>query len=177
MRASSTFMNSRGRRPGWMGSRNSRTALPGFFTKPAGPVQNRPELSATGTPVLLGLDADRTRLDVGVPRTTERSPAKTLSPQQLSALQRRDIHTVIFRGRINAGRKTMQSTTETVANQRKKIVERRKVTATGSVCVVSFALVAAVVKQGHHETGQIFQIFEMQQLQLPRMGPPGGKAF
>jgi hypothetical protein len=46
----------------------------------------------------------------------------------LSALQRRDIHTVIFRGRISAGRKTMQIAAETNANQRKKIVERRKVT-------------------------------------------------
>src|SRR3569832_52735 len=127
--------------------------------------------------MLICLDATSTPFGGGVPRSSKRSPAKTLSPQKLSALQRRDIHTVIFRGRTNAGRKTMQITTETVANQRKKIVERRTVTATGSVCVVSFALVAAVVKQGHHETRQIFQIFKVQQLQLPRMGPPGRKAF
>lgn len=52
----------------------------------------------------------------------------TRRPQKLSALHRRDIHTVIFLGRISAGINAMQITAETSANQRKKIAERSKVT-------------------------------------------------
>jgi len=55
--------------------------------------------------------------------------AITRKPKKFSMLQRRDIHTVILRGRISAGRNAMQITVETSANQRKKTAERRKVMA------------------------------------------------
>src|SRR5215470_7349334 len=110
--------------------------------------------------MLMCLEATSTPLPGTGPRTSRSRSAKTFSPQKLSALQRRDIHTVTLRGSASAGRKPTASTTETSANQMKKIAERSRVTeATESGRVARLALVAAVVKQRHHQAGKVFHVF------------------
>src|ERR1700679_501863 len=78
--------------------------------------------------MLICLAATSTPFVGTVPRISKPTPAMTRKPQKTSALQRRDIHTVIARGNSSAGRNAIASVAETSANHRKKIAERRNIT-------------------------------------------------